>query len=403
MNIRHVSLFASIGLLFSLETVAAEPKPEFYGVYALDNGQLTEITGQFDWNEMPTFSGGVTFIIHSKDIENLSGSTEIVPFRYLRNMISVGDGSTWLEHESETVSINEWKLKDGWRMNGRVGPVVGEEEMVSLVPDNDLAEGIYAISSGGRDLGYFFVGWDSPPSNPATASACVDVMVSNFFDYDITGNGEYVPCSSEGKAQAAFWDLATASKNGDESKVMALLQEGADVNATGENGYTALWAAAKAGHTSIVSLLVAHGADMGIAHQGFTPLLTAVNERHKEVVWSLLLNGADPDVSLEKGGWTPLIYAAHYGDVEIVDLLLRGGADVMIQSDDGYTAIDVANSEDNTAIAEMLTARAEAPHEELEPLSGDGTQSAQSGEEGRSLGEIFGSAFKRALKDVTSQ
>ena len=67
--------------------------------------------------------------------------------------------------------------------------------------------------------------------------------------------------------------LMNAAVGGDVNAVKKLLNEGADVNVQGFNGWTALSEAAYGGHTKIVKLLIEKGADVNAeSNKGHTAL-----------------------------------------------------------------------------------------------------------------------------------
>ncbi len=109
---------------------------------------------------------------------------------------------------------------------------------------------------------------------------------------------------------------------GDVEKVKDLLTNGAEVDVRDENGMTPLLLAAKKGNSEIVSLLLAHGADVNAQdyYLAWTPLILASALGHKKVVKILLEYGADIDIK-DQNGMTALKYAAKNGYKEIVELL----------------------------------------------------------------------------------
>jgi ankyrin repeat protein len=72
--------------------------------------------------------------------------------------------------------------------------------------------------------------------------------------------------------------------------VTALLDKGADVNAKFRYGATALFKAAERGHTEIVKLLLARGADVTVkdTFYGATAMSWALDNDHIETVRALL-------------------------------------------------------------------------------------------------------------------
>jgi ankyrin repeat protein len=85
------------------------------------------------------------------------------------------------------------------------------------------------------------------------------------------------------------------------------------------------------------------------------PLFLAAGQGNIEVVRYLLNEGADINAR-EKLGHTALAEAAYYGHVDVVKELLLHGADINAVSDDG-TALDIAISRKNTAVADLLRHR----------------------------------------------
>lgn len=111
--------------------------------------------------------------------------------------------------------------------------------------------------------------------------------------------------------------------------VWALLEAGADVNATTARGESALlWAArtgdrgiTTAGRLNAVEQLLSRGADVNAAdEEGETPLLGAVWMGHAEIVATLLSAGADANRA-NSAGETPRVRAKRLGMLEIADLI----------------------------------------------------------------------------------
>lgn len=83
-----------------------------------------------------------------------------------------------------------------------------------------------------------------------------------------------------------------------------------------------------------------------------SPLFVAASEGRLEVVRYLLDEGANVN-ERANGGNTALAEAAYYGHVAIVKELLLRGADINV-IDAGGTALDVAVSRNNIAVADLL-------------------------------------------------
>jgi ankyrin repeat protein len=85
--------------------------------------------------------------------------------------------------------------------------------------------------------------------------------------------------------------------------VWLLLEKGVDVEAKGEDGWTALMRAAKGGHKAMVWLLLEKGADVEAKDKwGSTVLNEAARCRHEAVVWLLLEKGRTSRPRADGGG-----------------------------------------------------------------------------------------------------
>ena len=114
-------------------------------------------------------------------------------------------------------------------------------------------------------------------------------------------------------------------------------------NDTDGGGLTALVFAARQDCLECAKYLLEAGADVNqVTHYGWTPLLTAIQNRHYRMAAFLLEHGADPNIA-NNGGWTPLYLATDNRNIEggdypvrkpdmdhleIIKLLLDKGANV---------------------------------------------------------------------------
>ncbi|MEK7859683.1 MAG: ankyrin repeat domain-containing protein [Elusimicrobiota bacterium] len=119
--------------------------------------------------------------------------------------------------------------------------------------------------------------------------------------------------------------LVRAVMRGDEAAAQALIRAGADLEALSIGYLNALTAAAAAGKTGLVKLLLAAGAKVQ-PESGF-PLHAAARAGHLETVKALVDAGASVD-ALDARGATALIEAAKDGREDVVAFLLSKGADV---------------------------------------------------------------------------
>ena len=96
---------------------------------------------------------------------------------------------------------------------------------------------------------------------------------------------------------------------------------------------------------------------------GETPMQIAYQKGHTEIVELLIANGADGNAKGD--GQTPLHGAAYWGSKEIVQLLIAKGADVNAKMEDGDTPLDLAIMENQTEIADLLRKHGGKTGEEL--------------------------------------
>ncbi len=181
-------------------------------------------------------------------------------------------------------------------------------------------------------------------------------------------------------------ELLKVAKSGDIQKVNSLINEGANVNATDQNGKTPLhWAAVKGHKEAVEALLGKEGIDVNLADKKkdtplhsvlkkdnidinvlnallgaeginvnikdelgkWTPLHWAVVKGHKEVVKALLgKDGINVNIGGQYGKKTPLHLAAQNNNKEVVEALLDKGANVNAEDDKGETPLDLATNQD---------------------------------------------------------
>lgn len=160
------------------------------------------------------------------------------------------------------------------------------------------------------------------------------------------GNDEAVKILLDGGAEIDWTDdqgstaLDFAVPEGKEEVVRLLLQRGANFNSTDHYGNVALhWAISR---LSITKLLLEHGACVNIAnHKKRTPLHWSVHEDQIEVLRLLIKFGADVNAS-DENGVTGLHAASLNGNEAIVKILLANDADANAKDQDGWTPLHAA-------------------------------------------------------------
>ena len=158
------------------------------------------------------------------------------------------------------------------------------------------------------------------------------------------------------KLNDQLWE---AARTGDLAVVTSMLDQGADVNAKFRYGTTALFKASERGHTEVVKLLLARGADPTVkdTFYGATAMTWALQNNHYGVVRALLEKDAT-------GVGDVLTTGAREGKVELVEIALaRGGTNA-----ETLTAAlsAVTDDKEKAAIAEMLRKAGAKPPIELD-------------------------------------
>lgn len=124
--------------------------------------------------------------------------------------------------------------------------------------------------------------------------------------------------------------LVLAARAGEEAILREFIKRGADLDRTGDDGFTALGAAAFEGHRGTVRLLVRAGAALEQwGAGGQTALHLASLAGRLDAVEELLRLGADIEL-LNRQRETALDVAAAAGQQEVMDRLIGGGADLTL-------------------------------------------------------------------------
>ncbi len=241
-----------------------------------------------------------------------------------------------------------------------------------------------------------------------------DVQVGDF--------GETIS-AAPAKQWGGLTALHFAVREGDLNTVKVLVDAGADVNQVSEFGWTPLLTATQNRYYQIGKFLLEHGANPNIANEGgWNPLYIATDNRnieggdyptrkpdmpHLDFITLLLENGANPNLRmasstetrtifthqwLREEGATPFLRAAQSSDVELMKLLLAYGADPNINTSVGVTPLMVAAG---IAWVEGVTFEwsEQANRETIEMLIDLGNDvNAQDREDGRSA--LMGAAHK---------
>jgi uncharacterized protein len=123
--------------------------------------------------------------------------------------------------------------------------------------------------------------------------------------------------------------LLDTVESGDHIAAMRLLTaKGADVNAAGADGTTAIMYAASNGDLELVHALIKAGANVKLANQlGTSAITEAAIIGSAPILEALLKAGADPNFKTPNGE-TPLMAAARTGKIDAAKALLAAGSDI---------------------------------------------------------------------------
>ncbi|KAM3439393.1 hypothetical protein MY4824_002668 [Beauveria thailandica] len=141
-----------------------------------------------------------------------------------------------------------------------------------------------------------------------------------------------------------------------DAMVALLLDHGADVNLRDLDDRTALHWAAEGTYADLVEALLDHGAEIDCRVNGWTPLLLAGRKWDELGARILVQRGADVNAR-DFHGRSVLHWFAIQGCAETVPLLLRSGASVDMQDHCGQTALHWAVASGHAATARRLLKR----------------------------------------------
>ena len=123
------------------------------------------------------------------------------------------------------------------------------------------------------------------------------------------------------------------------------------------SGDSALHVAARAGHSSILEVLLAHGLGVEVRNlEGKTALHEAAQAGNLAAVSVLLNAGAEVD-AIKRADWTPLMLACtKQYNIQVVQKLLEAGASIGLQNKDGWTAWHLAVRTGDLPLLNLLLA-----------------------------------------------
>jgi ankyrin repeat protein len=163
--------------------------------------------------------------------------------------------------------------------------------------------------------------------------------------------------------QAFAEELIDAAMDARWDTVRLLTRFGIDIDATDDEGATALMRAAEQGKPAVAAGLLDAGADVNATDDEFgaTALMIAAFYGRDEIVRALIGAGADPNARArgdeekdEIAGWTALMFAASEGHAAVVSQLLEAGADPELANKAGRTAQELAEADQKRAYEDVI-------------------------------------------------
>jgi ankyrin repeat protein len=160
-----------------------------------------------------------------------------------------------------------------------------------------------------------------------------------------------------GTAGAAPVSLVDTAQQQDSAQALALIDHGADVNATAADGTTPLMWAAHSGDFALVQALLKAHAKVDVSNSyGTNAMLQAAQSGDVRILEALLASGANVE-SPNPDGETALMLVARAGNIEAARMLLKHGANVNAHENfRGQTALIWAAAESQPEMVKLLIA-----------------------------------------------
>lgn len=192
----------------------------------------------------------------------------------------------------------------------------------------------------------------TPAAGPVHAT--IDEAIARGDVEDVKRHLRRKPESVRGAPDAKLSPLHQAILRRQNTIVLLLLENGADVQVPDTSGRTPLHLAVERGDAATVKELLRRKADPTQRDRiGWTPLHHAAAKNRIEIATLLLDSGMDPNLRSELGG-TALHEAAAGGSMEMVKLLLERGVDPAVRSKPGVTALDLAREYKHPELVALL-------------------------------------------------
>jgi len=208
---------------------------------------------------------------------------------------------------------------------------------------------------------------------PAAAQPAAGGQAAAAQDDNTSDDADVAVSGLVGSGGGGMTALVMAAREGDLESAKLLLAAGANVNQTTNDGWSPLLTATNNRHYKLATFLIEHGANTNAANsKGWSPLYLATDNRnieggdypvpkpdmdHLEYIKTLLEHGANPNARVKDNtltrtiftmqwffepGATAFVRASQSGDTALMKLLLAHGADPKIATDYGDTALTAA-------------------------------------------------------------
>lgn len=218
---------------------------------------------------------------------------------------------------------------------------------VNAVNKNGWSALTYAVNGGSKELVELLIAHGADINTDCNFTSAVKnkemlaILLNNKLDVD--------KIAESAKALSAAVDCSN------KEAVELLINHGANVNATTENGKTALIVAAENSNKEMLELLIKHGANINAADEsGYTALMVAAKHNEKEITKFLVERGADVNAKTKRGLTALILASDDRHKLDLVEFLLTHGADVNAAMDDGRTSLMIAASRSNKEMLELL-------------------------------------------------
>ena len=230
-----------------------------------------------------------------------------------------------------------------------------------------------AAPAGGARGGAASAAPATPPAAAPAAAPAAGRGAAAAAPADDNDDSEVIVAGLVGSGGGGLAALTFAAREGDIESARKLLDAGADINQATEYGWTPLLTAVNNRNYRLAMLLLERGADVNRANKGgWTPLYLAVDNRnieggdypvpkpdldHLDLIKALLAKGANPNAKVKdntltrtiftmqwffEDGATPFIRASQSSDVALMKVLLEKGADVKAVTANGDSALTAA-------------------------------------------------------------